>query len=204
MKKFLAAILAVLMLFCTFSVSATDSTAIPKDPDFGYVNFWSEGVASYDQAVLAFELNTGVITGGVRVYDVANKKYEHLETFEGDYYYMVPYGSYSPKPGTIVQLPRVKAPSGWVFNGWSTPDGEIYVGGTSFTIPSYAAGDIIYLQADYSLAEVEEDTMSTVMDILVKVFGSIIGLLFFSDEYGSSAIEEGMQIMQKVLGSLLA
>ena len=87
MKKFLAAILAVLMIFCTFSVGATNSTVVqPKDPDYGYVNFWYEGIATYDQAVVAFELNSGKITGGVRVYDVANKRYEHLETFSGEYY----------------------------------------------------------------------------------------------------------------------
>ena len=46
--------------------------------------------------------------------------------------------------------------------------------------------------------------MAGVMNILVKVFGTIIGLLFYSGEYGSAATEVGMQIMQDLLGDLFA
>lgn len=199
MKKFLAAVLAVMMIFSAFSVSAANEY---KEPNYGYVNFWTAGKANSNQTVVSFKLNSGTITSGVLAYDIANNTFEHLETFSGDYYYMVPYTASAMVPGTTIQLPIVTAPSDWVFNGWSTPDGQIYVGGTSYTIPTSAAGTIIYFQADYSIAEEEEDTMGGVMSILVKVFGSIVGLMFFSDEYGSSAIEEGMQLVEKLIGGL--
>lgn len=201
MKKFLAAVLAVMMIFCSFSVSAADVTI--KEPNYGYVNFWSAKVASENQTVASFKLNAGTITSGVLAYDIANQSFEHLETFSGDYYYMVPYSASSMIAGeSYIQLPIVTAPSDWVFNGWSTPDGQIYVGGTSYKIPSDAAGTIIRFEADYSIAVEEEDTMGGVMSILVKVFGAIVGLMFFSDEYGTSAIEEGMQLVEKLIGGL--
>lgn len=205
MKKFLAAVLAVMMIFCSFAVSAADDvTTAPvyKTPNYGYVNFWEAEIANTNQTIVSFKLNSGKITSGVVAYDIANDSFEHLETFDGEYYYMVPYTASAQVPGSTIQLPVVTAPSDWVFNGWSTPDGEIYVGGTSYTIPSSAAYKVIRFEADYSIAEEEEDTMGGVMSILVKVFGSIVGLMFFSDEYGSSAIEEGMQLVEKLIGGL--
>ena len=43
--------------------------------------------------------------------------------------------------------------------------------------------------------------MGGIMDILVKVFGSIVGLLFFSDP-GTDAIDEGMKLVNKLIGGL--
>ena len=211
MKKLLAVILSVMMLFGALSISTSAE-------NYGETNFWgiNELKLSGNQVVLCFELKSGKITSGIWAYDIDNKTFDYKEVYEGEFFYMVPdnrfvsqedmdKGILPQSPGTSIQLPDITPPSGQSFNGWATSDGQIYVGGTVYTIPAYAVGGstkIIKFTADYSLLEPEEDTMGGVLDILVKVFGAIVGLLFFSDEHGSDAIEEGMQLMQKLIGGL--
>ena len=213
MKKFLAVILAVMMLFGTLAISSSAE-------NYGQTNYWAinDLKLANNQVVLCFQLKSGKITSGIWAYDIDEGNFDYKEVYEGEYFYMVPDNRYVKQEdfdkgnlpqtaGKTIQLPDVTPPSGWVFNGWSTPDGEVYVGGTSYTIPPYAGGTtgtIIRFEADYAPLEPEEDTMGGVMNILVKVFGAIVGLLFFSDEHGSDAIEEGMQLMQKLIGGLFA
>ena len=216
MKKVLAAILAVIMLFATFSVGASAE-------NYGSGDFWSDGIGSGmtektvledNQRVLHFVLNSGTITSGVWVYDISGSGFEYKPTYKGTDYYMLPDNRYFSEadrknpnidlphtPGTTVRLPNVTAPSGSSFNGWQVEEtGEIYVGGSEYTIP-YGSGKIITFKAYFVPKELEEDTMGGVMEILVKVFGSIVGLLFFSDQ-GTDAIDEGMKLMQKLIGGL--
>lgn len=198
MKKILAVILSVMMLFGALSVGASAE-------NYGSTNFFSEGLVNRNQAVICFELNSGKITSGVWAYDIDTGVFNYMEVFDETYYYMIPdnkTNAGSQVAGTSILLPDVTPPSDWSFNGWADSTGEIYVGGTEYYIPSNAGGTIIKLKADYSMSVPEEDEMGGVMDILVKVFGTIVGLLFFSDKHGSSAIEEGMQLMEKLLGSL--
>jgi hypothetical protein len=72
-----------------------------------------------------------------------------------------------------------------------------------YKIPDYTGGKVIQFVADYSLEIPEEDEMAGVFNILVKVFGTIIGLLFLSDRE-EGAVEAGMQLMSSLLGSLFA
>lgn len=198
MKKILAVLLAVMMLFATLSIGASAE-------NYGSTNFFADGLVNRDQAVIRFVLNSGKITSGVWAYDIDSGSFDYMEVFEEANYYMIPDNKSNKTAqvaGSSILLPEVTAPSDWTFNGWADSKGQIYVGGTEYYIPSNAGGSIITLTADYSLAVPKEDEMGGIMDILVKVFGTIVGLLFFSDKHGSSAIEEGMQLMQKLLGSL--
>lgn len=201
MKKILAVLLSVMMLFGALSIGASAE-------NYGYTNFYSDGIVNSNQAIIRFQIGSGKITSGIWVYDIDDGSFDYKDVFDEEYYYMIPNNKNGNldlhTPGTSITLPDITAPNGYVFNGWSDINGQIYVAGTEYYIPSNGAGQIITLKADYALAAPEEDTMGGVMSILVKVFGSIIGLLFFSDKHGSAAIEEGMQIVEKLIGGLFA
>lgn len=201
MKKILAVVLTVMMLLGTLSVASSAE-------NYGSINFFEEKnsagnkIVNSNQAVISFKLGAGKITSGVWAYDIDSESFDYKEVFSGDYYYMIPQSSTAQTVGTSVYLPVVTAPSGMVFNGWSDSQGQIHACGTEYYIPSYAVGNIIRLEADYSLAQPEEGTMDGAMGILIKVFGSIIGLLFLSDKHGTAAIEEGMALVEKLIGGL--
>ena len=208
MKKVLATVLAVIMLFATFAVGASAE-------NYGSADFWHvndamnvDTVLENNQRVIHFVLNSGTIAGAT-VYDIDTGNFEYMPTYKGEDYYMLPdnrglnrESSVLPHtPGTTITLPNVVAPSGSTFRGWQHElTGEIYTAGRAYTITP-DSNKIIVFKAYFVPAELEEDTMAGVMDILVKVFGSIVGLLFFSDQ-GTDAIDEGMKLMQKLIGGL--
>ena len=210
MKKVLAAVLAVIMLFATFTVGASAE-------NYGSADFWQETNGAMtsdtfledDQRVIHFVLNSGTIVSGATVYDIDSKSFRYMPTYKGEDYFMLPdnrnldrnNGVLPHTPGTTITFPNVAAPSGSTFRGWQHElTGQIYTAGSAYTITP-DSNKIIVFKAYFVPAELEEDTMSGVMSILVKVFGSIVGLLFFSDQ-GTDAIDEGMKLMQKLIGGL--
>lgn len=198
MKKILAVLLSVMMLFSVLSVGA--SALDTSDP-------YLQGVLS-KQVILSFNLNGGSIKGGVRVYEGLDSNgapiFTYNSRFSDGVYYMIPETSDSQVAGkSTVTLPRVNPPSGYAFNGWYCYlTNETYAANRPFDIPGYAAGTVIEFAADYTRTEPEEDTMGGVMDILVKIFGSIIGLLFLQGE--KDPVEAGMQMMEDLLENLFA
>lgn len=196
MKKILAVLLSVMMLFSVLSVgaSALDTSDI-----------YLQGVLT-KQVILSFNLNGGSIKGGVRVYEGLDSNDQPIFTYNSRFsegvYYMIPETTDSQVAGkSTVTLPRVNPPSGYAFNGWYCYlTNETYAANRPFDIPYYAAGTVIEFAADYTRTEPEEDTMSGVMDILVKVFGAIIGLLFLQGE--KDPVEAGMQMMEGLLENL--
>lgn len=203
MKKVIALFLAVMMLFGALSVgaSAMDLESVRQDEHL-----------QDNQAILSFDLNGGTIKGGVRVYTPAyydangNKvagSFSWSESYLENMYYMIPENG-AQTPGSSVRLPGVTPPSGYVFNGWyCVVTNSTHPGNRMYKIPDYTGGKVIQFVADYSLEAPEEDEMAGVFDILVKVFGTIIGLLFLSDRE-EGAVEAGMQLMSSLLGSLFA
>ncbi len=204
MKKVIALLLSVIMLFGALSVGVLAAT--------DYEELWNDTESVYgltqEQAILSFNLNGGKIKGGVWVYE--NGKFSYVTNYSKDVYDMIPNNSKnssktSQTPGDEVTLPPVSAPSGQTFNGWYCYlTHETYPANYKFIIPEDAAGEVVHFMADYALSAPEEDEMGGVMDILVKVFGTIIGLLFYSNEYGPSATEYGMKIMTDLLSGLFA
>ena len=208
MKKVLAALLAVMMIFGMLSVGT--SVAYVSDE-------YTDKVVN-KQVILSFNLNGGTIKGGVKVYKGlktdnngnivrdANGQVIPVFTYDNRYtdnmYYMIPDGEGSQIPGvSSVTLPSVSPPSDHAFNGWYCyTTNETYAANRSFTIPSYAVGEVIEFTADYSRSEPEEDTMGGVLNILVKVFGSIVGLLFLQGE--ADPVDAGMKMMQGLLENL--
>lgn len=199
MKKVLALFLSVLMLFGSLSFAASADYSL----DLESVR---EVRGLGNEVILSFDLNGGTIKGGVREYSPTTNTFSWNEAYLENMYYMIPETAGSQLPGDQVRLPSVTPPSGYVFNGWYCVEtNATHPGNRIFTIPDDVsiAGSIVQLVADYSLAEPEEDEMAGVFNILVKVFGTIIGLLFLSDRE-EGAVEAGMQLMTDLLGSLFA
>ena len=209
MKKVLSVFLAVLMLFGALSVSsfAEETTGSVVTPPMAYHDWWGEGgPCSKEQAVLAFNLNGGSLKSETQIYNEETGKFEWKagKDVTGTYY-MVPQSPETMKGGMGVVLPEVIAPSGWQFNGWyceacpceAAQVGQTYAAAALFTLPANCGGILIQFRASYSPATIEEPTISKVVGILMKVFGTIIGLI----AYGGDT-KQGIAFMEKVFGGL--
>lgn len=190
MKKLLAVLLAVITLFSALGLCATAGT---------YEDYF-DGVADpTTQAILVFDLNGGSLKNDARVYNTVTNKFEIMsgKDITGKYI-MLPYDSTSQTVGQFVQLPYVTPPSGQDFRGWFCFDDNItHAAGSDYRIPAGKAGNVIQFYASYIPAEAEEDTFATVLNILVKVFGAIAGILIYNGN-----TEAGIALFDKILGAL--
>ncbi len=204
MKKVLAVLLSVMMLFGALSFSSSAAS----------VSLYFEGekplVNPNTQVIVTFDLAGGTLKNGQWVYNPSKQPVAGFEWQEGitGTYIMLPQDSSSMVPGTPITLPVVTPPTGYEFHGWycygvagDYTQGSTYAANSAYYIPLGTAGEVIEFRAAYGPAEIEPDTMETVMNILIKVFGTIIGLLFLGDE--ANPAEAGMQMMSQLLGSLL-
>ena len=181
-----------MLLFSALSVGAS---AVKYDETFFGPN---DGQAGSHQVVLSFNFN-----GGTNKYDLEYVSGgEFVIAKAGSYagtYYMIPHDTNEQLPGTKIALPKVNPPSGYVFDGWECNyDGGLYAASAvaTYVIPE-AAGKVVSFTAIYSAGEVEADTMDTIMGILSKVFGAIIGILMYGGD-----TEAGVALMDKLLGGL--
>ena len=207
MKKVLCLLLSVLMIFGTVSAisfAATDYEDLRNNDE-------NPAALTPRQAILSFDLNGGKISGGVYVYDPNIKgSFRYDTNYVGNTYDMIPNNVKNPDkdgmiPGKFATLPPVSAPSNMTFNGWYCRlDRQTYPANHQYEIPEEAAGEIVQFIAAYTETAPEEEGADAAMNILVKVLGTIIGLLFYSNEYGPSAAEYGMKIMTDLLTNLFA
>lgn len=209
MKKVLSVFLAVLMLFGALSVSsfAEETTGSVVTPPMAYHDWWGEGgPCSKEQAVLAFNLNGGSLKSETQIYNEETGKFEWKAGKDvTGVYYMVPQDPNTMQGGQGVALPEVIAPSGWQFNGWyceacpceTAQVGQTYAAAALYKLPLNCGGTLIQFRASYSPATIEEPTINKVVGILMKVFGTIIGLI----AYGGDT-KQGIAFMEKVFGGL--
>ncbi len=210
MKKVLSVFLAVLMLFGALSVSsfAEETTGSVVTPPKAYHAWWEKdgGPCKNDQAVLAFNLNGGSLKSETQIYNEETGKFEWKAGKDvTGVYYMVPQDPNTMKGGMGVVLPEVIAPSGWQFNGWyceacpceTAQVGQTYAAAALYKLPLNCGGTLIQFRASYSPATIEEPTLTKVVGILMKVFGTIIGLI----AYGGDT-KQGIAFMEKVFGGL--
>ena len=198
MKKVLSLFLAILMMFSVLAVgssAADDDPAAPEGPSYqGYT-------ANADQALLVFKANTGTFSGALYVYNLQTNGFELRElTAEENKqpYVMVPRDAEECTLGKKVTLPSVTAPKGYKFDGWSCSDGNTYgavPGG--FEVKAEHVGKVVIFTAAYGVDAPEQDTFAKVFDILIKICGSIYGLLTGGDT------EKGIATMRKLFAGLM-
>lgn len=196
MKKVLAVFLSVMMLFGALSFSSSAENV----SDY----FNSTLVDPNKQAIVTFDPAGGTFKSPVWVYDSSKGGFNYVENYSGAIYVMLPRESNNMEPGDYIYLPVMTAPSGYQFDGWfcynngtSTGLSATYAANSAYQIPYGSAGTVIRFIAAYSPTEPEADTMETVMNILIKVFGTIVGLLFLE---GADA---GIKMMEKLLSGIM-
>ncbi|MDO4380795.1 MAG: hypothetical protein Q4D20_07975 [Clostridia bacterium] len=205
MKKVLSVFLAILMMFAAVSVGSfaadTDtSTTVPTvTPVTPYHDWWKNGVCNDDQAVVTLLLNSGTLKGDYVVYDetLATFKTVNGKDISGSYS-MVPTNSTLQVAGEgFVILPAVTPGADtYQFDGWRCTRcqnkelvGQTFAANSVFNIPAGTGGTEIQLMAAFSPKEVDVPTLTKVVGILAKVFGTIYGLLTGDVEAGIATVE---------------
>ena len=190
--------LAIMMLFGALSVSASAADG----PSY------QGKVVNSNQTIIHFNFNGGSATNPDQlwVYDALNG-FQPGTDISGSYY-MLPQSDDELVAGySRIYLPAVKAPSdtqvcaGWQLESQFLSDvGMVYgAGGAShWDIPAAAAGKIVKFTAIFTATEGEGDTLQTILGVLTKVFGTILGLFLFD---GSSA--KGIELVNGLLSNLL-
>lgn len=197
MKKILSVMLAIMMLFGALSVSASAAEA---NEYFGQ-NVAGVDVVKGKHVILVFDFGAGSSKLPLAVYD--GTKFVETTGVTGKYI-MLPQKATDLTLDSMVTLPSVKAAENDDFLGWYCyADREYYISGADVVIPqewfdANNGSGVVYFSARYEPREPEEDTMKTVLGVLTKVFGTILGLLFLD---GSSA--KGIELVEKLLGGLL-
>lgn len=186
MKKVLAVLLTVMMLFGTISFSSSadyDPKEAYKASDASeqrYNAFLGNNMINSDQVILAFDALNGTFYSKLNVYD--GKGFKDQSGVTG-IYYMCPNNSEDINtnlvPGRYIILPQVTAPAGFVFDGWySYYDEEIYSPASGYVIPKEASRlDVKVLEfvAVYSPGPVESD--GGILNILLGIVNKIAELL---------------------------
>ena len=192
MKKVLAVLLSVMMLFAALSFNSSAA------PNYGYdgsdsliLTLRNTGVINERQVVFCFNLQIGTMYGAVPVYDKDHKTFTSTEGVTGRYY-MIPDNSQALEgvassnihtAGTSIILPSVIAPEGKNFDGWEyineKGDVSVCTAGSRFIIPkaNYEANPdeaLIYFEAVYSTAEIEGDIFAKIISVLITLVSDFL------------------------------
>lgn len=221
MKKVLSVFLAILMMFAAVSVGSfaadpnTDTTVADSTPvvkPVSYHNWWKDKVCEKNQAVVTLLLNGGTLRGDFIVYDetLATFKTVNGKDISGSYsivptnatLQVAPTGAGSNDGGFVI-LPALTPPADtYQFDGWrctycqnQDTVGQTFAANSVFNIPAGTGGTEIQLMAAFSPAKVEEPTLTKVVGILAKVFGTIYGLL-------TGDVEAGIAMVQKLFQNI--
>lgn len=201
MKKILSVMLAIMMLFGALSVSASaaneDILESWRDSTNTTMTIQGYEYTKTNHVILSFDFQSAKSYNTLPVYDTTINQFK-WEQVTGQYLMLPGADGASLAVGSPVTLPLVTAPEGKQCTSWYCVEtGQYYVAGKPFVIPEGTGGKIYNFRAELIPAEEEGDTMATVLGILMKVFGTIIGILFLD---GNSA--SGIELMEKVLGGL--
>ncbi len=200
MKKILSVMLAIMMLFGALSVSAS---AIEASDMWGKTP-GEVTITKGTNAILSFDYNGGKSYSDMIVYDAATGNF--IEAEASGIYLMLP-GAYNSQRvetvdsyGDAVKMPIAIKDGEMLLYWYCVETGQQLAPDSTWFVPEYekSAQGVFHFTARYAPAEPEEDVMATVLGVLTKVFGTILGILFLD---GSSTA--GIELVEKLLGGLL-
>ena len=190
MKKLLAVILTVLTLFSVLGVGASAQSNVG--------GYWGTYADKNSQTILVFYPNGGTFKSVVEVYDANSRQFVETLNYAGTYT-MIPKDYRPMTAGSMVTMPDLAAPSGYAFSGWQcVQTREFFVAGpNSFEVKAEHIGQILTFQPILVASAPEEDTFGTILNLLVKVFGTIAGIVIFGGDP-----EAGVDLFNKLFSAL--
>ncbi len=212
MKKLLSVLLAIMMLFGTVAMSASaanfdmsyeaassilrSETGISADDSFGRV----EG----DWVIIYFNAGGFTTNSMIKIYDAETGDITVQNPgFTGNFWFIPdgPTSTYYIGDGSKVTLPRMLGNDVQSFEGWRcVANKQPYVAGEGIKITTDMVNDygVVEFEPIAGYAQPEEDTMGTILGILVKIFGTIVGLLFCNGDPAA-----GQELVGGLLGDIL-
>lgn len=211
MKKLLSVLLAVMMLFSVVAMSASAATFDMNydaaagilrsetglgDGTFGRVEgqwvliYFNAGGFTTNSMIKIYDADTGEVT-------VQNPG------FSGNFWFIPddPTSTYFIGEGSGVTLPRMLGNDIQSFEGWKClANNQAYVAGQRISITKDMVNEhgVVEFEPIAGYAQPEEDTMGTILGILIKVFGAIVGLLFCNGDTAA-----GVELVGKMLGGIM-
>ncbi len=188
MKKVLSIILAVMMIFSCVAMSASALGEVSAT--------FQNGKILADQVAICLDFNGGSARDTLYVYN--NGLFVETDGVSG-VYYCLPKNETELVKNTGFVFPVVTAKEGQQFTGWRhTVTNKLYAATDVYVIPEAEAGSTVQFIAEYTTAAAEGDTLATIMSVLVKVFGSIIGFILFNGDAAA-----GQAYVQNLIGDIL-
>lgn len=214
MKKALSLFLAVLMLCGCLGMTASAEL----DTAYYYFDVQNPVANKNTQCIVAYDPNNGSFKNGVH-YSADEGSRVVVSNYEG-ILVDAPYRAEDFTEGSAYQLLSAPVREGYTFKGWVfmgykysqkmpsykdnssnylrlTSSFTPYPADSYIQLPDNCAGEVVFFQAQWDVVE-EEDTLGTILGILIKVFGAIIGILMYQGD-----TEAGAALMEKVLGGIL-
>ena len=203
MKKVLAVLLVVMMLFTSLSMGA--SAVAPEVAKEYYTSLKNAGILKKDQVIVSFDLllSGAKFTYPVSVYDENTNTFINTQDITG-VYYMVPNNkdissSSYMTPGSSIILPQVTPPEGKDYRGWQYTEfgGSTHVlaPGSNFIIPEGSSSfGVICFTAVFTTGEIKGDILDTLVSVFITIVSKLAGLL-------NLGIDE--ETIQNLLGNLL-
>lgn len=213
MKKLLSVLLAVMMLFGVLAM-----TAAAENFDMGYHKAASSlrsevglgadasfGKADGDWVLIYFNAGGFTTNSLVGMYDAdAGAVVVQNPGYKGNFWFVPDdptASSYFIGKNSRVTLPRMLGNEVQSFEGWKClANGNAYVAGQTISISLDMVNElgVVEFEPIAGYAQPEEDTMGTILGILIKVFGSIVGLLFCNGD-----VTAGQELVSGVLGGIV-
>ncbi len=209
MKKLLSVLLAVMMLFGAVAMSASaadhdlgyDAASDILRSNTGLVEESTFGRVEGEWVLIYFKTGNFTTNSMVKVYDTENGLTVYNNGLKGNFWFIPDGPTSTYYIGGSVDLPLMADAAPNSFDGWKCrANGNSYVAGTNVTIDKSMVNGygVVEFEPIASLAEVEEDTMGTILGILVKIFGTIVGLLFCNGDPAA-----GQELVGGLLGDIL-
>ncbi len=188
MKKLLSVILAAVMLFSCVAMSASALGEVSTT--------FQNGKILADQVAIALDFNSGSARDALWVYN--NGVFAQTDGVTG-VYYCLPKNETELKKNTGFVFPVVTAQEGLQFTGWRhTVTNKLYAATDIYIIPEAEAGTTVQFIAEYTTAAAEGDTLATILNVLVKIFGSVVGFIMFNGDTVA-----GQAYVQNLFGDIL-